>query len=245
MGVAEKLITVAENIPKVFQAGEATERKRILGILQQNGERTDYSYTFCNTALTHLNMPYEINAENVMYMFMNCTEFIDGSDTTINITSERPTMMYVFSNCNKMTAPPVFNFLNAPIVKTYTSMYSACYKVDNINVYWGDGACDPVTQRNACQNMFYKCWSLKNIDFGGEETGSPLNLDLSYAKELTVDSVNSLLSSLMSIPPESSGKYEITLATETYEALTQEILDGFTAKGWTIVSKTQTNVLEE
>ena len=207
--------------------------------LQQNGNRTDYSYAFCNSSYKYLSPKHPIFAENVMYTFMGCSNLEDASNILINITAEKPNMMYVCANCNSMKKAPIFNFLNVPIVKTYTSMYTGCYSLISASVYWGDGSENAVTQRNACQNMFFKCWSLKDIDFGDEETGSPTGLDLSYAKELTVESVQSLLSSLKTIPIGSAGKYEITLATETVGQLTDEILDGFSGKGWTIISKTK------
>ena len=213
--------------------------------IQQNGERTDYSYAFCNTDYEEINPKYPITADKVMYMFMGCSKLKDASNIVIDITADKPNMMYVCANCNSMTKAPIFNFLNAPIIKTYTSMYTGCYSLSSVSVYWGDGSADAVTQRNACQNMFFKCWELTDVDFGAAETGSPTGLDLSYAKELTVASVQSLLSSLKTIPSGSAGKYEITLAAETAGKLTPEIMDGFTAKGWTIISKTREKESEE
>lgn len=212
--------------------------------IQQKGTRTDYSYAFCNTDYEEIYPKHSISADKVMYMFMGCSKLKDASNIVIDITAEKPNMMYVCANCNNMTAAPIFNFLNAPIIKTYTSMYTGCYSLVSVSVYWGDGSQDAVTQRNACQNMFFKCWSLTDIDFGGEETGSPTGLDLSYAKGLTTASVQSLLASLKTIPAGSAGKYKITLASETVEALTIEILEGFTTKGWTILSQTRENTTE-
>lgn len=208
-------------------------------ILQQSGNRTDYSYAFCNSDYKYLRPKYPIFAKNIMYAFMSCMNLEDASNILINITAEKPNMMYTCANCNSMTKAPIFNFIGAPIVKTYTSMYTGCYSLISASVYWGDGSQNAVTQRNACQNMFFKCWSLTDIDFGAEETGSPTGLDLSYSKDLTVQSVQSLLTSLMTIPSGSAGKYEIILATDTVAKLSAEILDGFTTKGWTIISQTK------
>ena len=210
--------------------------------IQQNGERFDYSYAFCNSGYAVLKPIHPIKATNVMYMFMGCNVLENASNILIHITSEKPNMMYVCANCNSMKKPPLFNFLNVPIVKTYISMYAGCYSLECASVYWGDGTADPVTERSSCQNMFFKCWKVKDLDFGKENTGSPTNLDLSYCKDLTSDSVDSLQKSLLTIPEGSYGTYEITLATKTVENLTAnypEILEGFTAKGWTIKSVTR------
>lgn len=210
--------------------------------LQQYGNREDYSYAFCNSAYERISPRYPINATNVMYMFMGCSALDDASNILIHIASEKPNMMYTCANCNSMVKAPIFNFINVPIVKTYTSMYTACYKLRQADVYWGDGSADAVTQRNACQNMFFKCWELTDIDFGNEETGSPYKLDLSYSEGLTIDSVRSLLTSLKTIPTGSAGTYEITLATKTVEMITNEypdILAGFSDKGWIIKQETR------
>lgn len=216
--------------------------------LQQNGNRQDYTYAFCNTSHKTLCPLYPIKTDNAMYMFMGCNSLENANSILVHLTSDKPNMMYACANCNNMTNAPIFNYRNVSIVKTYMSMYAACYKLQRAFVYWGDGTADPVTQRNACNNMFFKCWELKNIDFGDAATGSPLNLDLSYAKELTVESVQSLLNSLNVIPVGSAGKYEITLATETVDNLTinyPDILTGFINKGWTIKGETRENTVTE
>lgn len=232
------------NAQEAYASGKKSQYNEFWDSIQQNGERIDYSYAFCNTNYEGINPKYPITAEKVMYMFMGCTKLKDASNIIIDITAKNPSMMYTCANCNSMTKAPVFNFLNAPIVKTYTSKYAGCYSLISASVYWGDGSADAVTQRNACQNMFFKCWSLTDIDFGSEETGSPTGLDLSYAKGLTVSSVQSLLSSLKTIPSGSAGKYEITLASETIEKLSAELMEGITAKGWTILSQIRENTTE-
>lgn len=244
MTTAEKLTKIAKNEKKVFEAGRLAEYNGFWDSIQQKGKRTDYSYAFCNTDYEVLKPIYPINAEKAMYMFMGCTKLIDASNILINVTAKNPNMMYVFASCNNLEKAPIFNFADVPIVKTYVSMYAGCYSLKSASVYWGDGSQDPVTQRNACQNMFFKCRSLKSVDFGNEETGSPTGLDLSYAAELDSASVTSLLNSLKTIPSGSSGKYEITLADKTVEAMSEETAAAFVAKGWTITSKTREEVQE-
>lgn len=228
--------TTKYNISDTVEDGLTTE---FWENIQQKGEREDYSYAFCNSSYKALKPLYPIKATNVMYMFMNCSALSDAGNILVHITSEKPNMMYVCANCSSMINAPIFNFINAPIVKTYTSMYASCYNVNNVKVYWGDGSADAVTQRNACQNMFFKCWNLKDIDFGNAETGSPTKLDLSYSEDLTIESVQSLLTSLKTIPAGSAGTYEIILATKTVKSLPEGILTGFNNKGWTIKQQTR------
>lgn len=204
--------------------------------IQQYGERKDYSYAFCNSGYEYIIPKHPIKAENIMYMFMGCDKLKTAENVKIEVTAGNPQMMYVFSNCLQMKKAPRI-IIKAPIVKTYIAMYAGCQSLESVNVYWGNGTSDPVTQRNSCQNMFFKCYKLKDIDFGTEETGSPLNLDLSYAAELTEQSIISLLNSLKPIPEGAAGKYEITIATQTADRLSEEIKNGFTTKGWTLLYK--------
>lgn len=212
--------------------------------IQQNGERTDYSYAFCNSGYSCLKPQFPIVANNVMYMFMGCTELENAENVLITITSKKPNMMYVCVNCTKMIKAPIFNFSNAPIIKTYTSMYAGCQSLTDLSVYWGDGSTDPITQRNACQNTFFKCYKLKNVDFGAEETGSPLYLDLSYSTEITIDSIRSLFSSLQTVNPEEAtaqnSKHEIIFSTTTMNLIraeSAELIDSFGGKGWTLLEE--------
>ena len=204
--------------------------------IQQNGERKDYSYAFCNSGYEYIIPKYPIKADNIMYMFMGCDKLKTAENVKIEVLSGNPQMMYVFSNCLQMKKAPRI-IIRASIVKTYISMYAGCQNLESVNVYWGDGTTDAVTQRNSCQNMFFKCGKLKDINFGAAETGSPLNLDLSYSAELTEQSIISLLNSLKTIPEGAAGKYEITIATQTAERLSEEIKNGFTSKGWALLSK--------
>lgn len=49
MSIADKLTTVAENVPKVFEAGKQAEYDRFWDILQNKGEPANYYYKFSYT----------------------------------------------------------------------------------------------------------------------------------------------------------------------------------------------------
>lgn len=207
---------------------------------QHTGSRTDYSYAFANWNTTSIVPLYGLNnVDKCMYALMNCTELRDARSITFNITNTNPDMIYVCANCNKMTNAPQFVYAATPIVRTYTSMYDSCYELKTATVYWGDGTADPIGERNSCQNMFFRCYALESIDFGNENTGSPIYLDLSYAEKLTQDSVISLAKSLQDVSSAESGLYEITLSEVTLAAMAEATRSIFESKGWTLVGKTQ------
>lgn len=244
MSIAKTFELIAD---AVYEKGKETQNNEHWNEFQQNGEREDYSYALCNTHHKALNPVHPIRASKLMYMFMGCTELERADNILIHIISQKPNMMYVCANCTKMTAGPLFNFINVPIVKTYTSMYAGCVAMESVSVYWGDGTADPISERSSCQNMFYRCIELQDMDFGEEETGSPIYLDLSWSKKLTVSSMNNLLQSLKTIdrPTADAEKsvHEITISPETNALLESEapdVLTGFAEKGWDLVIKERT-----
>lgn len=72
MSISEKLTTIAENTPKVFNAGVKSEYDRFWDNYQENGNRTNYVRAFANSHWsTELFKPkydiYPINAETIFY----------------------------------------------------------------------------------------------------------------------------------------------------------------------------------
>lgn len=230
MTIAEKLTTIAENIPRIYESGAVS----IWGGIQDMGKRKDYSYAFSRNALTTFNPPYEFNdIANVQYMFLQASNLEDLSHITINITNQNPNLMYMCCNCYKLRKPPMITF-TASVVKTYTAMFANCIQLEECNIYFGDGSQNPISIRNSMQNTFFKCEALKNITFSGK--GSPIYLDLSYCKALSYNSLLSLKNALMDVSGAEAGTYSITVSTESYDLLTETDIADFTALGWTITT---------
>ncbi|MBQ3038589.1 MAG: hypothetical protein IJD30_05370 [Clostridia bacterium] len=237
--------TLRENVDIAFRDGASQSQSDFWDAFQNNGERTDYSYAFVNWRHEEISPKHPIYADKITYCFMGCENIEDLSNTTITLTAKKPNMMYAFVNCAKLVTPPALIFESCPIVKTYTSMYAGCQSLESVSVYWGDGTQDPITQRSSCQNMFFKCYSLKNVDFGAEETGSPLYLDLSDCTSLTIDSFNSLLTSLKTIDTEQASSensvHEITVSVECLKNILDNtavsgLITGFKNKGWSLLT---------
>lgn len=228
MSIADKLTTIAENVPRVYEAGAVS----IWAGIQDCGKRTDYAYAFCRNTLTTFNPPYGFDdITNVQYMFLQASELADLSHITINIISKNPNLMYMCCNCYKLKKPPVITF-TAPVVKTYTAMYANCINLEEANIYFGDGSQNPISIRNSMQNTFFKCENLENITFSGK--GSPLYLDLSYCKALTYESLLSLKGALMDVSAAQAGIYSIKVSEESYSLLTETDITDFETLGWTI-----------
>ena len=237
---ANMLEITEEELAQVNEAkSSSTNAPDFWADFQNSGNRTDYSYAFANWNNTSIIPLYGLNnVDKCMYALMNCKNLIDGRYITFNITNSNPNMMYVCANCSSMTHAPYFVFNNAPVIKTYTSMYASCSSLQSATVYWGNGTADPITTRNSCQNMFFKCTSIQEIDFGNSNTGSPIYLDLSACEKLNQKSVISLANSLMNVSAAASGVYTIKLSDVTYSGISSDTLSMFEAKGWTLQTPT-------
>lgn len=230
MTIADKLTTIAENIPRIYEAGAVS----VWGGIQDMGRRKDYSYAFARSTFTAFNPPFGFDdITNVQYMFLQASNLEDLSHITINITNQNPNLMYMCCNCYKLKKPPMITF-TAPVVKTYTSMFANCIQLEECNIYFGDGSQDPISVRSSMQNTFFKCEDLKSITFSGK--GSPLYLDLSYCKALSYESLLSLKDALMDVSGAEEGTYSIKVSAESYELLTETDIADFTALGWTIIT---------
>lgn len=205
--------------------------------IQENGKRTDYNYAFFKWNSSDILPYYPVNADSIMYIFMDCKNAKDLSKVVINCTSDSPNLMFICANCFVMEQSPLIKFTNpnVSVVKNYISAYANCMALTFVNVWWGDGSQNPVSVRNNCQNMFFKCEALTDIEFTGQ--GSPLSLDLSYCTGLTKASVLSLYDSLMDVSEATAGVYKISLHIDTLGLLTDEEIKNFNSKGWLLEGK--------
>ena len=204
--------------------------------IQAGGNRRDYSYAFANTTYSILNPSYELICEKCVYMFMNVQGLTDLSNITLNIISSNPNMSYLCMGCIDLVNAPVmaFSYSTATAVRTWVSAFANCVSLKNAEIYFGTGEQNPVSVRNNMANCFFKCRKLKNVTFSGK--GSPNNLDLSYAEDLSVESLHSLAESLMDVTEAEAGTYEITINSDQQTKLNAYALnDIITGKGWRLI----------
>ena len=166
MNIAEQLQTIADNVPKVYQAGYDDGAAAGGGgggdnyydtfwdTYQENGNRANYQRGFYMWPNAAFNPKYGING-NLLEAFFTST-----------ITS-----------------------VKVPIVTGSNSAQGVFYKCDNlVSVESID-----ITGATSTQNMFYSCTALEEIRFEGEIASS---LSFSQSPNLSVDSVQSILDHL-------------------------------------------------
>lgn len=126
MTVAEKLTRVAENVPKVYEAGKEEERKAFWEQLQLGGTRNTYTYAFAysswNDDIYNPTYPISSTTLNYAYYVSNIT------DTKIDIEARGSNITGVFQGSPIKTVRKLIVHENL----TYTSVFTNCDKLENI-----------------------------------------------------------------------------------------------------------------
>lgn len=168
MSIAEKLTTVAENVPKVYEAGQQAERDNFWDVFQNKGRANGYIYAFSYNRFSDktYNPTYNIVASssnsalnNVFYNTNTIT------DTKVAIDAR---------NTNSISGL----FYNASGIKTVRKLI-----VDSGVINGGN-------------NAFYGCTSLENLTMQGTVVQS-MNFGWSpLLSDASIDSIISCLKDL-------------------------------------------------
>ena len=161
MSIAEKLTTVAENVPKVYEAGKQAERDSFWDTFLSKGQANSYYYAFAYNRFTDetFNPTYDIvgNSANssVQNMFYNTTKI---TDTKVTIDAR---------NTNHIGGL----FYKASNLKTVRKI------IIDSGVESGGN------------NAFYGCSSLENIAFEGEIAQNVSFGDSPLLSDASVDNI--------------------------------------------------------
>lgn len=100
MAIADKLKTVAENEPKVYEAGKKAEQDAFWDVFQNKGAKSNYNYALCGVMWIDeiYNPKYDIVCSGAVNMFRNAQ--ITDSKVTIDIRGANGT--YMFFECPKL-----------------------------------------------------------------------------------------------------------------------------------------------
>lgn len=100
MTIADKLTTIAENMPRVYEAGQKSEYDRFWDAFQSNGTLTEYSFAFGGASVNDgwYNPKYPIIATSNTNMFRNCAI----TDTKVDIDVRGSNGTYVFNNAEEL-----------------------------------------------------------------------------------------------------------------------------------------------
>lgn len=223
MNIAEKLETIAENLPKIFEAGKAQGGDLWDGF-QEKGARTDYYYGFAGSWWTDENFKpkYPVRPTKAGYLFINSqiTDIreaqIDFSGLTVNTGNARP-----FAN-SRVRYVGVVDLSNmCEMHNTFFGVESGQSYLESIELLILPSSKVPIFGANFFQN----CSKLKDIAIEGT-IGCDLNM---AACPLSATSVQSIVDHLQDLRGLSSKTVTLTNAS-----VTEEQRDAIRTKNWTL-----------
>lgn len=236
MSIAEKLTTVAENVPKVYEAGQQAEYDRFWDSFQQNGKRNNYYCAFggmCWKPET-LKPKYKVapvedasGDQYAVYMFFHCNR-MSGSEIDFRDIADKFDFSNII-NASQMFTDSNINYITADFSKA-TTLNTAF--AEN----WGAKRTHlTLTVSEKCTNYtntFNNATKLSNLFF---TEGSVIARSISLSSSpLTVESMKSVINALKDY--SGTGKtYTLTFKANRETMLTDEEKAVATNKGWTLV----------
>ena len=232
MTVAEKLTKIAENEPKIYDAGKQEYYDKFWSALQSNGNRTMYNYAFIQGGWTTetLKPKYIVKPTQANYMFYGNTVLLDLTDP-----------IYDFSDCvsynNWLTYASVVKVPKIDVSKSTAganSLFNQTAKLQTIVELALPSTA--MTYAYPTANTFNNCIALKNITVSG--TIANTGFDLHWSTNLTIESLTSILTALSKNSSVAAGK-SITLPLAAQAKINADTTakaqyGSAIAAGWTI-----------
>lgn len=231
MNFAEPLKTIADNVPKVYQAGYDdgvaaggggdNYYDTFWDSYQQNGNRTNYAFAFAGAGWTDETFkpkyPLRIvgDAEGAFQK-----SAISAIPVALDI-SQCNSLYYTFTFCNNLVRLPRLD-----ISKVQSAVYTfrECYSLEEI-------ACLVFSENTKVEhNIFYNASNLKHLTVEGT-INTPFALY--HCSALSNESVQSIIDHLKDLTGATA--QTLTFHATVGEKLTQAQKDAISAKNWTLV----------
>lgn len=206
MSIAEKLTQVAENVPKVYEAGKKAQYDEFWANFRSGMNSGIWSYCFAGKGWNDntFKPPFDIApaaSSNAMFYYngvSNIKQSLEDCGVKLDM-SKATSVTNMFNNCNTVALPELdFRSCKASN-NSQQSIFAYSGYLQSIDmVYFAEGI--PVT------NCFSDCGNLTHVIFGGTFASS--GLDLKSAKNLDYASIVSIIEALS---PNTSG-LSITLS---------------------------------
>ena len=240
MSIADKLTIIAENVPKVYEAGQKSEYDRFWDEFQVNGTRTAYRYAFAGYAWTKemLKPKYPIRFKDVTAATRSCMGMFymfAGGNTGTNETVDwkELNLDIDFSNCLNLN----YTFSNSKLDNIDVDCSSAT-NIQNMAMMSDSNQLLTTFKMkitDACtnaSNAFGYCGNLTNLSF---HEGSCLacSLDLQRSTKLTHESIMNVINILKDYSG-SGTTYTLTLGSTNLAKLTDAEKAIATSRGWTL-----------
>lgn len=229
MTVAEKLTTIAENEQKVFDAGKDAGTDAFWDVVQNGGNRNDYSYAFIRWDAEYIRPKYKVaayNSRDGLSTFNACgnlkkveAAYFDFSQKPTDNSSNNGGYNYTFNECRRLEEVEDIG-LNPQSI--YHATFYACNALHTI-------ARIGVDENTRFYRAFIGCYELQNLTVDGV-IGQD-GFDVGTSTKLTHDSLMSIINALES---KTEGTWTVTLGATNLAKMTDAEKAIATEKGWTL-----------
>ena len=219
MSIAENLATIAENVPKVYEAGKQAENKAFWDIITLNNTRPHYGHTFRYWDVPYVRPPYKITPTargGTLYMFANNPNLLKVEKEYFDL-SQLPNQSQtngsfgnqcIFTNCPNLVEIEDIGITAA----MYDTTYYGCSKLERIEII-------RVQEDTTFYNAFSSCRALKHLTVEGV-IGT--NFSIAYSP-LTKESMKSIITHLKDYSGTSNEyKYTVTFNPSAFSVLEAE-----------------------
>lgn len=186
MSIAEKLTKVAENVPKVYEAGQKSEYDKFWDAYQDNGNRTSYSYAFAGTGWNDANLNPKhpiVCSGGLSYMFRDSSATYGDKIFEIDISQvSGGSGIFYNSRIKRIGVLDTRSLSDLHTMFQYNSNLTSIEKI----ILKDDGSQKFTT-------TFSSCSKIEEIRFEGVIGKS---LDIHYSTKLSYDSASSIFECL-------------------------------------------------
>jgi len=232
MGIAEKLTTIAENVPKVFDSGRTLGQSDVWDMVQNFGNRTNYNRAFSTWSGIGFHPKYPISTTSCDYLFngfaKDVEEGIDFRQFEFD-TSPSTTFSYM-CNGSRITAFDTIDTTNAADIKTLFYQGQVLHTVEKL-ILKDDGS------QTAGANVFHLCYALTNITIQGKWGKS---VSVQYSSKLSKDSIYSFINALLDTATGQTLTLSKTAVNNAFET-SEGAKDGITSAEWQALIATKPN----
>lgn len=229
MSMKENATIIAENVPKVYEAGKTAEWNEFWDVFQNNGNRRDYSQAFKgeNFNSKTFRPKYDLICSEVSAMFQRSSAIdlagtLDSLGLTLDISAS-PSILQMFqgSGCTRI---PVLDARNAISMNYAFGSGAEVREIEKLMIS---------EKMTSFASAFSTASKLEKLIVEG--TIARNGFDVHWSTLLSHESLLSILNALKDYSADISGTvWKVTLGTENYAKLTDEELAIAEEKGWVV-----------
>lgn len=241
MSLATDLTTIAENTPKVYEAGSKAYYDAFWDMFQDKGNRTDYRYAFYGAYTFNkfwgdewLRPKYDIvSGATALWMFAYANAYslmkgYDGAEPLGLDTSAVTNASYMFYNSH-FRELPLIDLSNVIATNNTSATFSLSTYLTTLPLKVSENTIFNTT--NNYNGTFYNCVSLENLTIEGT-IGNDINFSTCIA--LSADTIyNQVIKNLKNYK-DSGTTHTLTLGATNLAKLTDSQKAEATEKGWSL-----------